>query len=152
MKYDIAICSGYFAPLGYHHCHMFEHASIISNSLVVIVNSDRQLIQKKGFAFQDEVERLKIIRSLKWVDFALIAEDDDQTVCKTLKKIRNLYALERTVFCNGGDRSQDEGPEDKVCHDLGIDVMKGVGGEKKVWSSSDVLQRYAKYILYNTEI
>ena len=93
------ICvSGYFNPLHAGHIEYFEKSKALGTKLIVIVNNDKQSMLKKGSSFMNENERLRIIRSLKVVDFAVLSIDDDRTVCKTLESIRPH------VFTNGGDQ------------------------------------------------
>ncbi len=81
----------------------------------------------------DEQERLTIVRSLKCVDMAILAVDRDPTVCRSLEVIRP------DIFAKGGDRYTYEIPESKICRDLGIAIIDGLGN--KIQSSSWLLGR-----------
>ena len=76
----------------------------------------------------NQYERLKIIRSLKCVDAAIIALDKDRTVRETLRVIKP------DCFTNGGDQNNTTIPEIKVCNELGIELVDGLGD--KIQSSS----------------
>ena len=80
-----------------------------------------------------EDERLKIIRSLRIVDFAVLSIDNDRTVCKTLESIRPH------IFTNGGDQTNDIIPEKEICDKLNIELVDGLGG--KIQSSSWLLAK-----------
>ena len=115
---------------------MMELARSLGDELVVIVNNDVQAKIKKGKAFMREEDRLKIVKSIKHVSAALLSIDENKTVCKSLKKIKKAYPKDKLIFANGGDRTNDEAPESKVCEKLGIKVVDGLG--KKIRSSSDL--------------
>ena len=80
-----------------------------------------------------ENERLKIIRSLRIVDMAVLSIDEDRTVCKTLESVRP------DIFTNGGDQSNDIIPEKDICEKLGIKLVDGMGN--KIQSSSWLLEK-----------
>lgn len=48
---------------------------------------------KKGHCFMSANERIKLIRAMDCVDAAVIAVDDDRTVCKTLSTLSSF------LFC-----------------------------------------------------
>jgi cytidyltransferase-like protein len=132
----IVCVSGYFNPLHYGHIEYFEKSKKLGDKLIVIVNNDRQAILKKGSSFMPENERLKIIRSLKIVDFAVLSIDDDRTVCRTLESVRP------SIFANGGDQTNEVIPERPICEKLGIELADGLGD--KVQSSSWLLANVQK--------
>jgi cytidyltransferase-like protein len=133
MSEKIICCSGYFNPLHAGHIEYFEKSKKLGTKLVVIVNNDKQAILKKGTSFMPENERLKIIRSLKVVDMAVLSIDEDRTVCKTLESVRP------DIFTNAGDQTNDKIPEKSVCERLGIILVDGLG--EKIQSSSWLLAK-----------
>jgi cytidyltransferase-like protein len=133
MSEKIICCSGYFNPLHAGHIEYFEKSKELGTKLVVIVNNDKQAILKKGTSFMPENERLKIIRSLKVVDMAVLSIDEDRTVCKTLESVRP------DIFTNAGDQTNDKIPEKSVCEKLGIQLVDGLG--EKIQSSSWLLAK-----------
>ena len=132
----VIIVSGYFDPIHVGHLEMIRLAKSLGDELVVIVNSDLQAKIKKGKSFMKEEDRLEIVKSIKYVDSALVSIDENKTVCKSLKKIKKAYPKDKLIFANGGDRTNDEAPESKVCEKLGIKVVDGLG--KKIRSSSNL--------------
>jgi D-beta-D-heptose 7-phosphate kinase/D-beta-D-heptose 1-phosphate adenosyltransferase len=126
------VVSGYFDPLHLGHLKMFKEAAELGD-LVVIVNNTEQTINKKGYEFMPAVERAHIIQELSCVKEAWTAIDKNGTVCETLRK------LQPDIFCNGGDRFEDNIPEKKICEELGIKMVFGVGGGK-IQSSSDLVK------------
>ena len=61
--------------------------------------------------------------------------DSDGTVCEALKRIQPAY------FANGGDRGRTNTPEVELCNQLGVELLWGVGGDKKSESSSDLVKK-----------
>jgi len=128
-KFITVVASGYFDPLHVGHIEYLEKAKQLGDELVVIVNSDVQAKIKKGRAFMREEDRLKIVKSLKCVDKALISIDNNNSVCESLRLVKPH------IFANGGDRKEEEIPEAEVCQELGIEMVDGLG--EKIRSSSD---------------
>ena len=72
----------------------------------------------------------------------MIAIDEDRTVSETL---RALYVKSiandpkyQISFANGGDQNNDSIPEARICQELGISLIEGLGG--KIQSSSWLLK------------
>ena len=122
--------SGYFDPLHVGHLEYLELASKLGDRLIVIVNSDLQAVIKKGKSFMPEEDRMRIIKSLKFVDEVFLSIDKDGSQCKTLE------AIKPDIFANGGDRSVGEIPESSVCSKYNIEMVDGLGD--KIRSSSDL--------------
>lgn len=137
----IAIISGGFDPIHVGHIELMEKAKSIADSLVVIVNDDDFLTRKKGKPFMPLKERIQIVRSIKYVDMAIKSVDKDQTVCETLKGLASCKTSnEKLLFCNGGDRTSGENtPEHKLCLELGIEPVYGLGD--KIQSSSWLINK-----------
>lgn len=122
--------SGYFDPIHIGHLEYIKMARELGDYLIVIVNNDKQAVLKKGKSFMCEDDRLMISSQIKGVDEAIMSIDDDKTVCKTLD------LLKPDIFANGGDRSNEEIPEYKICKENGTEVVDGLGD--KIRSSSDL--------------
>ena len=102
---------------------------------MVIVNNDDQAVLKKGKAFMPADERIKIIEEFKCVDYVIKSIDTDRTVCNTLKTV----FPKPHYFCNGGDQNNDTIPEARICEELGVSLIDGVGD--KIQSSSWLLKK-----------
>ena len=122
--------SGYFDPIHVGHLEYIEMSKKLGDYLIVIVNNNKQCVLKKGKPFMDEMDRIKIIKAIKWVDEVFLCVDEDSTVCKSLEKIKP------DIFTNGGDRHNTEIPETVVCRKYGIELIDGMGN--KIRSSSDL--------------
>ena len=131
----VFIISGGFDPIHVGHIELIKQAAIIGDQLLVILNTDEFLSNKKRKPFMKFEERKIIVESIKGVDLVIKSIDKDQTVCETLKKLNELKDKEDLVFCNGGDRTNGTNtPEHKLCKELGIDTIYGLG--EKIQSSS----------------
>ena len=124
----IVVTSGYFDPLHVGHLECLELAKQLGDKLIVIVNSDLQAKLKKGESFMKEEDRMKIISALKCVDEVFLSIDKDKSQCESLRY------LNPTIFAKGGDRTSGEIPEAKVCKELNIQIIDGLGA--KIRSSS----------------
>ena len=150
----IVICSGYFNPIGQHHLNYLKAAKELGDYLYVIVNSDKQALLKKGFSFQDEQFRSKLISDLKYVTDVLLINDrfrdrDDLSVNNALKELFETHKEFKFIFANGGDQKSGC-REEQICKQYGCEIMYGVGGEK-TGSSTEILKRYRDYI-FDTEV
>lgn len=138
-KEKAIIVSGYFNPIHKGHLDLFKKAKSQADKLWVIVNSDLQRELKGSTAFMSDTERLEIVQSIKWVDYALISSDRDRTQCYTLEQFYNMFSDKYDlVFANGGDQTNDTIPEKEVCERLGIQLLDGLGD--KIQSSSWLLK------------
>merc|ERR1712187_705339 len=105
-----------------------QRSKDLGDSLIVIVNNDRQAALKKGQPFMPARERVKLVRSLACVDAAIESVDEDRSVCKS------LAIIHPDIFTNGGDQRNEKTPEALVCSQLGIQMVDGLG--EKIQSSS----------------
>ena len=134
------IVSGYFNPLHKGHLDLFEKAKEIGDLLIVIVNNDNQRKMKGSKFFQDEEERIRIIRSLSIVDMAWISIDKDSTQNATLKvMVDKFYGSVKLAFANGGDQNNETIPEADICKQFDIELIDGLGD--KIQSSSWLLEK-----------
>jgi cytidyltransferase-like protein len=134
------IVSGYFNPLHKGHLELFRKAKEIGDLLIVIVNNDLQRELKGSKFFQDQNERIEIIRELNMVDMAWISIDKDSTQNETLKlMVEKFYGSMKLAFANGGDQTNDTIPEKDMCNQFNIELIDGLGD--KVQSSSWLLNQ-----------
>jgi len=139
MKKKAIIVSGYFNPIHKGHLELFEIAKGLGDMLIVIVNSDLQRFLKGSKEFQKEDERLLIVKSICYVDWAMISIDKDKTQVESLKEVFGIYKDTHDLsFANGGDQNNDSIPESGICKELGINLIEGLGD--KIQSSSWLLK------------
>jgi len=139
----IVATSGGFDPIHPGHISCIIESKKFGDTLVVIVNGDNFLVNKKGKAFQDLATRAYIVSAIRGVDYVVTFEiENDPTVAVALRSIRPH------IFTKGGDRvigkSFDE-TEMSACIDYSIKVIDGVGLSKN-WSSSDFLRKWGEFL------
>ncbi len=140
-KKKIAVVSGGFDPIHSGHISYFESASLKGDKLIVLLNSDDWLINKKDKFFMPFNERKIIIENLQMVDEVIGFDDDEHgSCCLGLEKLKALYPNDELIFCNGGDRDKKNIPEMSVD---GITFDFEVGGSDKKNSSSWILKKHA---------
>ena len=143
----ISIVSGGFDPIHPGHIMMMKDCLKFSNYLIVGVNSNKWLINKKGNYFMDIQHRIYVVNSLNVVNETMEFEDDDRGSANNLLiKIRNKYSNDKIIFANGGDRSDSSKIlEFETAKQYNIDLKFGIGGSHKESSSSDLLKRWSEY-------
>ena len=144
MSKIIVAVSGGFDPIHIGHVRMLEEAKKLGDELVVILNNDNWLVNKKGFAFMPEHERKEVMEAIRYVDRVVVTDhaigDADRSVCRILRE------LKPHVFANGGDRKPDGDPVPEValCEELDIEMVYNIGRDGKVQSSSWLTERVKK--------
>ncbi|MFA6519958.1 MAG: adenylyltransferase/cytidyltransferase family protein [Candidatus Paceibacterota bacterium] len=145
MKKPVVVAvSGGFDPIHIGHVRMFKEAKKLGDELVVILNNDDWLVNKKGFVFMHEVERKEIIEAIRGVDRVILSDhtldDPDRSVNRMLRE------LKPDIFANGGDRHPDDDPVPEVtlCDKLGIKLVYNLGEGGKVQSSSWLIAKAAQ--------
>ena len=136
----IVCTSGGFDPIHPGHASCLIESKQYGDTLVVVVNGDAFLTQKKGKPFMDLETRCLLVSCIREVDYVIPFEiENDSTVCEALRRIRPH------VFTKGGDRvDYSTIPEWDVCQELSIEIVPQVGLQKE-WSSSDFLQDWGEF-------
>ena len=130
------IVSGGFDPIHLGHLNLINEASKIGN-VIVIVNSDEFLMQKKGFYLIPSNERVAIIKNLKNVDSVFLSIDKDESVSESIKTLAADKSYNIRFFANGGDRKTvSDIPEYEICKENDIELIFDVGGGKSQSSSN----------------
>ena len=138
----VSLVTGGFDPIHSGHISYFARAKDFSDFLVVGINTEKWLTNKKGQYFQSWIERAEIIRHLRMVDAVITVPDDDEgSACGAIAKC--LEIADTVVFCNGGDRGKTNTPEvKKYGENPRVQFQFGIGGEDKMNSSSWILKGY----------
>lgn len=132
-KKPTVMVSGGFDPVHAGHIRMIRDAANFGD-VIVIANSDQWLFRKKGFVFMNFDQRAEILNAIKGVILVDSVDDTDGTVCEAIRRHHPAF------FANGGDRRKTNTPEVDVCKELKIKLLWGVGGDKKLASSSDLVK------------
>ena len=139
----LTLVTGGFDPIHSGHIEYFKEASKLSDFLVVGLNSDEWLINKKQQTFQDWDERANIIKHLNMVSMVIDWDDSDKTACGAIEKC--LLIADEVIFANGGDRIVGNTPElDVYGRNKRVKFQWGIGGDYKINSSSWILNNYYK--------
>ena len=138
---DIILISGGFDPVHSGHILLIKDAAK-QGDVIVLLNSDFWLIQKKGKAFLPYNEREIIMSSIKNVIDVVSFDDSDKTCINGIKKIILKYPSRKIKFANGGDRNDTTTPETAFCNENNIETIWGIGGNKKTNSSSLILKKW----------
>lgn len=137
------VVSGGFDPLHIGHIRMFQEARKLGDRLVVILNNDNWLLDKKGFVFMPEAERKEIIESYNFVDEVVLTSHTPGCVDHSVSM--EIQAINPQVFANGGDRKAEvDIPEAKTCAEIGCEMIFNIGGGK-IQSSSWLTNKRQKY-------
>lgn len=140
-KLGTIVCtSGGYDPVHPGHLSCIQESKKYGDTVVVIVNGDTFLKNKKGKPFMDLKTRAEIMSYVNGVDYIIPFEiEGDQTVIQALKRVRPH------VFTKGGDRIDETSiPEWGTCVEHNIKVISGVGYDK-LWSSSDFLKSWVEH-------
>ena len=110
--------------------------------MVVLLNSDEWLKNKKGIEFLPFEERKIIMMALKNVVDVIICGSIDDTCIDGIKVAVKKYHNCKIKFANGGDRNDKSTPESVFCEKNNIELLWGIGGENKSNSSSWILKKW----------
>ena len=138
---DIILISGGFDPIHSGHIKLINDANKYGD-VVVLLNSDAWLRNKKGKAFLPFDERKIIMQNIKGVLDVLEFNDGDKTCIDGLRKARKKYPDKIIKFANGGDRNDETTPETTFCNQNNIEALWGIGGNEKSNSSSWILKKW----------
>ena len=105
MSEVIVLVTGGFDPIHSGHIAYLKDAKKLGDKLIVGVNSDQWLVQKKGSPFLPIKERIEIVSNLSVVDKAIEFTDDElNSASDAIQKVIDQYPDNKIIFANGGDR------------------------------------------------
>ena len=139
----IVVVSGGFDPIHSGHIDYLKSARKHGDRLIVALNSDDWLINKKNKYFMSFSERKIILENITYVDEVIDFVDDDKgSAINAIQKIKNLYPDDKIIFANGGDRNKSNIPEMSL---EDVEFVFSVGGDNKANSSSWILKNWQYY-------
>ena len=139
----LILVSGGFDPIHSGHIFLIQEASK-HGSIVVLLNSDNWLRNKKGKEFLPYKERKIIMNALKYVVDVISFDESDKTCVDGIRRAIEKYPNQKIKFANGGDRSHNTtpSPEKVYCEKNKVEVLWGIGGNNKANSSSWILKQW----------
>ena len=138
---DIILISGGFDPIHSGHIKLINDANKYGD-VVVLLNSDLWLRNKKGKEFLPFSERKIIMQNIKGILEVIEFNDNDKTCVDGIKKAKSLFKDRIIKFANGGDRNNNTTPEKNFCDENNIETLFGIGGNNKSNSSSWILKKW----------
>ncbi len=138
---NLVLVSGGFDPIHSGHIKLIVEASK-HGKIVVLLNSDKWLQNKKGKSFLPFEERYVIMKAMKNVIDVIICGEVDNTCIDGIKKVLEKYPNYKIKFANGGDRNNKSTPESIFCKKNSIELLWAIGGENKSNSSSWILKKW----------
>ena len=143
MSEIIVIVTGGFDPLHSGHIAYFKDAKKLGDKLIVGINSDEWLTNKKGRPFMSLLERSEIIKNIKVVDAIVTFDDLDNSASGAIREVLKKYPENKIIFANGGDRNSGNILEMDAFKDhANVEFSFGVGGDYKKNSSSWILEEW----------
>ena len=137
----ISLVSGGFDPIHSGHIKLIKEASQ-HGRVVILLNSDQWLQNKKGVEFLPFKEREIIMLALKNVIDVISCGNIDETCIDGIKIAIDKYKNSRIKFANGGDRDNKTTPESIFCNKNNVELLWGIGGNNKSNSSSWILKKW----------
>lgn len=131
----VAVAGG-FDPFHEGHLDHIKQASRLGDYLIVMINSDRAMIEKKGRCYEPLWFRTMIIKAV--MSYYNIRGKVTPIIDKDLTCTRTLYMVKPDIFAKGGDRTPDNMPQDEIdaCNTIHCRIQYGIG--RKLNSSSSV--------------
>jgi len=135
------LVSGGFDPIHSGHIKLIKEASNYGE-VIILLNSDEWLRNKKGREFLSFDEREIILNSIKNVIEVIPCGIIDKTCIDGIKIAMLRYSESEIFFANGGDRNSNTTPEKIFCDQNNIKNLWGIVGDNKSNSSSWILKRW----------
>src|SRR3989344_4869610 len=149
--------SGGFDPIHIGHVRMLKEAKAHGDKLVVIINNDNWLRDKKGYVFMPQKERAELLRELPFVDKVVLTDHSQKDPHDAYHRgvSRELTKIKPDIFANGGDRDKKNATDPKsslywdikTCKKLGIKLVFNIGHGGKIQSSSWMVRDVSRNFL-----
>tara|TARA_R110000851_G_scaffold92277_3_gene201368 strand:- start:71 stop:550 length:480 start_codon:yes stop_codon:yes gene_type:complete len=143
----IILISGAFDTIHLGQLLLLKHASSYGK-VIVALNSDEWIINKKGFTTFDFETRKRLLEDIPYVHKIIEVDDGhDGTVCSAMLEIRPDF------FGNGGSATSNSIPkaEIEVCEYLGIEPVFGLGDTENDAEDQYLITSQDKILRYSVE-
>jgi D-beta-D-heptose 7-phosphate kinase/D-beta-D-heptose 1-phosphate adenosyltransferase len=108
-------CNGCFNGLHYGHLFYLGFALGHGDALVVGINDDSHIRQKKGYVPVPEAERVKALMDLGFIREVIVFHEPDPR--EFIKKVRP------NIHCTGAEYQNGTCIEESLCRELGIELV-----------------------------
>lgn len=132
------------------HMRMIHEASKLGSELIVILNNDNWLMQKKGFVFMPQAERRELLEGVRGVSKVVLSFHKKHP--KDMGVGAELLKIKPDIFAQGGDKKneQDLPPSEVLAYNtLNTKIVFNIGRGGKVQSSSIMATRLLEHTMYN---
>ncbi len=139
----VVAVSGGMDPLHVGHVQLFKEARKLGDKLVVILNNDNWLKNKKTHVFMRQDERKNILEAIVGVDEVVLSSHSRNP--KDMSVSGELYKIKPNIFVKGGSRRK-EVPEADVCKRINCKIVFNVGPAGNFKYSSLLLAKYVNKV------
>jgi glycerol-3-phosphate cytidylyltransferase-like family protein len=125
----VILLGGGCDPVVMGHIKLIEDAAQYGK-VIWALNSDAWLKKKKGYVFMQWEERHMVLKSIRGIHDVIKVDDEDGSINKAVELIKPDF------FGHGG--VEYDIPEKKLCDELGVKMVWGLGGDIK-FNSNDIV-------------
>lgn len=142
-KQVVVAVSGAFDPIHIGHIRLIQTAKKLGDKLVVILNNDNWLQNKKTQVFMHEKERQEILEAVEGVDEVVLSGHPRNP--KDMSVSRELLNIKPNIFVKGGNqRSEKDVPEAEACRKINCKIIFNAGHGGNFQYSSWLLANYIR--------
>ena len=141
-KKIIVAVSGGFDPIHIGHIRLLKEAKKLGDKLVVILNNDSWLRNKKTHVFMCQKERKEILEAIKGVDEVILSNHSSNS--KDMNVSAELFKIKPDIFVKGGDRKNVDVSEAEACKKIGCKIIFHAGHGGNFQYSSWLLANYIR--------
>jgi cytidyltransferase-like protein len=142
MVNKVVIVTGGFDPIHSGHIAYIHAAAKLGDYLLVGLNSDIWLRNKKGQEFMPWQERAHVLNAMQVVDEVISYVDIEGHSCEAIEYALSQFPDAEVIFANGGDRTDKNILEMDRLWPERVSFVFGVGGNDKLNSSSWILEKW----------
>ena len=141
-KQIVVAVSGGMDPLHVGHVRLFQEAKKLGDKLVIILNNDNWLRNKKTQVFMHQNERKEILEAIEGVDSVAISSHSANS--KDMSISRELLRIKPDIFVKGGGRKNVDVSEVEACKKIGCKIIFHAGHGGNFQYSSWLLANYIR--------
>ena len=143
-KQTVVVVSGGMDPLHVGHIKMLREAKKLGDKLIVILNNDNWLKNKKTHILMPQSEREEILKSIKLVDRVVITHHPKNS--KDISISKEILKIKPDIFAKGGQRNIKSILETEACKKVGCKIVFNIGPGGNFKYSSKLLAKYVNKV------